>query len=188
MDTCYADSICANNVSSFLYAGLMAVEASRPGTGIAQSRYYWETYNLLGDPSLMMLIDLQESDPNLAEYQPQLNTSAITIEQAPGQEAIIQLELTNAGSKPDSYALDYVTNGWAVNVKTRETLELAQTTTLEISITIPESAQNGDTEKILLSVTSLNDQGTPPAKDDATIELKATKTNNFVFLPLMISP
>jgi hypothetical protein len=190
MDSLYSGNAFANNVSSFLYAGLMAVEASRPGTGIAQSRYYWETYNLLGDPSLMMLIDLQESDPNLAEYQPQLNTSAITIEQAPGQEAIIQLELTNAGSKPDSYALDYVTNGWAVNVKTRETLELApgETTTLEISITIPESAQDGDTEQILLSVTSLNDLGTPPAKDNATIELKAIKTNNFVFLPLMISP
>jgi hypothetical protein len=190
MDSLYSGNAFANNVSSFLYAGLMAVEASRPGTGIAQSRYYWETYNLLGDPSLMMLIDLKEADPNLAEYQPKLSTSAITIEQAPGQEAIIQMELTNAGSKPDSFALDYVTNEWAVNVKTRETLELApgETTTLEISITIPESAQNGDTEKILLSVTSLNDQGTPPAKDDATIELKATKTNNFVFLPLMISP
>lgn len=66
MDALYSGEQNANNVSSFMFAGLMGVEAVRPGTGTAQSRYYWETYNLLGDPSLKMLIEPKASDFTLS--------------------------------------------------------------------------------------------------------------------------
>ena len=66
MDSLYSGTNSANIVSSFWYAGLMAVHASRPGTGTAQSRYYWESYNVLGDPSLEMLIGPKASDFTLS--------------------------------------------------------------------------------------------------------------------------
>jgi len=66
MDSLFSGAEFANVVGSFRFSGLMEIEATRPGTGTAQSRYYWESYNLLGDPSLAMLIDRKNTDFTLS--------------------------------------------------------------------------------------------------------------------------
>lgn len=66
MDSLYSGADTANIVGAFRYAGLMAIDRTRPGTGTAQSRYYWESYNLLGDPSLEILIGPKSSDFELS--------------------------------------------------------------------------------------------------------------------------
>ena len=66
MDSLFSGTAYANILGSFRFSGLMEIEATRPGTGTAQSRYYWESYNLLGDPSLAVLIDRKNADFTLS--------------------------------------------------------------------------------------------------------------------------
>ncbi len=161
----------------------MAIETTRPGTGTAQSRYYWETYNLLGDPSLEMLIEPKD----IPDYRPRFNTPQVSASQAPGREVTVELELTNAGSQPDTYALNINSNSWAARVKNEETISLSpgEIKTLEITVTIPSDAEPGHTEEVLVFATSLNDDGDPVAEDTATIELKSSLLN---FIPLITHP
>lgn len=181
MDSLYSGANSANIVSSFRYAGLMAVEATRPGTGTAQSRYYWEIYNLLGDPALAMLIKPTNTNP---DYYPQLSTSAISAGQTPGKDAVIRLELTNSGLKADSYTLDLSTNGWTSSIQSKQTItmEPGETITLEILISIPADAEYGQKQDFILLVTSIDDLESPAAKDSTTIELMAAMLN---FIPLI---
>ncbi len=180
MDALYSGTDNANIVSYFFYEGLMAVEAERPGTGTAQSLYYWEIYNLLGDPALVSNIDFKTPD----DYNPVLNTSSMITGQAPGHEAVIQLELTNAGAKPDYYKIILTPSAWAVEMQSNESIELApgETTTIQFTVFVPEDAEFGQTEEYVLTVTSINDPGNPPATDSATIELKVAMMS---FIPLL---
>ena len=181
MDSLYSGANSANIVSSFRFAGLMAVEATRPGTGVAQSRYYWEIYNLLGDPALAMLIKPNNTNP---DYYPQLSTSAISVGQTPGKDAVIRLELTNSGLKADSYELDSSTNGWTASMQSKQTItmEPGETVTLEILISIPADAEYGQKQDFILLVTSIDDLESPAAKDSTTIELMAAI---LIFIPIV---
>ncbi len=182
MDSLYSGFDSANLVSSFLYNGLMSVEATRPGTGTAQSRYYWEIYNLLGDPSLEMLIEPKA----IPDYLPRFNTSSVSASQAPGQEVTVELELTNAGSQADTYILDLVSTDWVSRIKNQETIALAsgETKILEITVTIPLDATLGLAEEIYVYATSSDDPGLPAAEDTAIIELKAYLLS---FIPIITS-
>jgi hypothetical protein len=113
-----------------------------------------------------------ESKP---DYRPYISTNNISIGQAPGQEVTVRLNLTNAGLNPDSYSLVLTNSIWAANLLTRDVIELqpGETTTVEITVNIPEDAEFGQTEHLLLSVTSMNDPEDPPAKDEISIDLMA---------------
>lgn len=125
-----------------------------------------------------------EAIPN---YRPRFNTRSVSASQAPGQEVSVRLELTNAGLQPDTYTLDLTSNTWTARVKNQDTISLSpgEVKILEISVTIPLDAQPGQTEEILVSVTSQNDPDPPAAADTATIELK---TNMMCFIPLISNP
>jgi len=181
MDSLYSGAENANIVSYFLYDGLMAVEAERPGTGTAQSLYYWEIYNLLGDPSLASMIDYKTPE----DYLPVLNTSSVSIGQAPGHEAVVQLELTNAGLNADLYKINLECGAWSVELRSKESIELSpgESTTIEIKIFVPEDAEFGQVEQYTLTVTSQNDPESPPAEDSAIIELKVSSLS---FIPVLI--
>ena len=183
MDALYGESESANVIGYFRYAGLMAVEAQRPGTGTAQSRYYWESYNLFGDPSLEVLT---EPKP-LADYMPVLSSSSVKVGQAPGQDAVVYLTLTNAGANPDLYQVDLTPGVWTYSVRSGSSIELApgESTTLEIVVTVPDDASFGQIEEYVLDVTSQNDNGDPPAKDSTTIELMASVMS---YIPVINSP
>lgn len=120
-------------------------------------------------------------------YQPQLNTSAIAISQAPGREAVLSFTLTNAGLNPDGYTLSLTENPWEVTIRSKETVYLTpgETTVLEVVVTVPADAQLGHTEQIHFSVVSLNDPHNPPAEDSVTIDLKAAGLS---FMPFFSSP
>jgi len=183
MDALYSGSDSANIVGYFRYAGLMAVEAQRPGTGTAQSRYYWESYNLLGDPSLEMLIGPKP----IADYAPVLSSSSISIGQAPGNDAVVTLTLTNAGMNNDLYYIDLTSGEWTFSIRSNDIIELApgESTTLEIVVSVPEDATFGQIEEYILNVTSQNDPDDPPAKDSTTIELMASVMS---YIPILNNP
>ncbi len=109
------------------------------------------------------------------DYRPYISTSNITIGQAPGQEVLVRLELTNAGLNPDSYSLDLTSSLWVASMLTRDVIELqpGETTMVEITVNIPADANFGDVEHLLLTVTSMNDPDSPPAKDEVSIDLMA---------------
>ena len=50
-DSIFEDPLKATPLREALFQGLTKVEENFPGTGLYQAKYYWETYNLLGDPS-----------------------------------------------------------------------------------------------------------------------------------------
>jgi hypothetical protein len=118
------------------------------------------------------------------DYRPFLSTSNITIGQAPGQEVVVRLGLTNAGLNPDSYSLDLTSSLWVAAMLTRDVIELqpGESTVVEINVMIPADASFGDVEHLLLSVTSLNDPDNPPAKDEVSIDLMAALRS---FIPVV---
>jgi hypothetical protein len=124
----------------------------------------------------------------IPDYRPRFNTPSVSASQAPGQEVTVNLELTNAGLQPDSYSLNLTSNTWAARVKNQDTISLSpgEVKVLEVSVTIPADAQPGQTEEVLVSVTSQNDPGLPAAEDTATIELKTNPMN--VYIPLISNP
>ena len=183
MDALYSGRPLANIIGKFKFAGLMAVEAARPGTEPAQSQHYWESYNLFGDPSLAVLIGPEE----LPDFQPLLDSSSITVIQTPGDEVHVHLTLTNAGAKLDRISIEISAERWTPDLQTNSIVELnpGETTMVDVVVSVPEDAQLGQTEAFVLQVTSLNDQESPPANDTASIRLSVAKTHT---LPLFFSP
>jgi uncharacterized protein YfaS (alpha-2-macroglobulin family) len=121
------------------------------------------------------------------DYRPYLSSENISAGQAPGQEFTVTLQLTNAGLNPDTYNVDLSSSEWIINLKTRDVIDLqpGETTILEINATIPADATYGQSQQVILSVTSQGDPSNPPATDQTTIELKASLLS---FVPLMINP
>ena len=95
MDALYSGQSAANVVGSFKFAGLMAVESERYGTGTAQSRYYWETYNLFGDPSLEMLIE-----PEVSDFSLSVEPSTISVCQSSEATATVAVSSNNGFNNP----------------------------------------------------------------------------------------
>lgn len=50
-DSIFENPINPNTLREAMYLGLSEVEKIYPGSDLYQAQYYWETYNLLGDPS-----------------------------------------------------------------------------------------------------------------------------------------
>ena len=121
------------------------------------------------------------------DYRPRFNTPNVTASQAPGQEVTVQLELTNAGLESDIYTLTLSSSDWAARVKNQESISLSpgEIKIIEVTVTIPTEAEPGQTEQVLVSVTSNNDPEAPAAEDTATIELKSYLMS---FIPLLSNP
>jgi uncharacterized membrane protein len=113
-----------------------------------------------------------------------LNTDKVTTGQAPGQETTIRVQLTNAGLNPDTYIVDLTGSEWGINLRSKDVVELqpGESTTIEVTVVIPEDAEFGQIEQIILSATSQNDPENPPATDQTLIELMASTLS---FVPLV---
>mgnify|MGYP002395212090 CR=1 FL=1 len=177
MDSLYGGEEGANIVGRFKFAGLMAVEGVRPGIDTGQSRYYWESYNLFGDPALEMRV----APKTFAEYKPSLSASSVEAAGAPGKDALVQLALKNAGEYLDTFAIDIMQGGWESSLRNSNLVELSpgETTTLELVIRVPEDAVFGQNEVYILNVASLKDPENPPASDQAKIQLRVA--NQYIF-------
>ncbi len=125
-----------------------------------------------------------ESKP---DYRPYLNSDNVSAGDAPGQDVTVKVRLTNAGLNSDTYTVDLSYSTWIANLKTLGviTLQPGETTTLEITITIPADADFGDVEHIILSATSQNDPETPKATDQTSIDLMAAILS---FVPMVSAP
>jgi len=77
------------------------------------------------------------------DYRPYLQTSNITVTQAPGQQTTIRLELTNAGVQTDNYSISLTSSLWVVDLLTRDTIGLqpGESATLE-SLSPSHQTQN----------------------------------------------
>jgi hypothetical protein len=121
------------------------------------------------------------------DYRPYLNSDNISTGQAPGQDVTVNIKLTNAGLNTDTYTVDLSNSSWSVDLKTRDviTLQPGESTTLEVTVTIPADAAFGEVEEIVLSVISQNDPENPPATDQTTIKLMAAILS---FVPMVNTP
>jgi len=121
------------------------------------------------------------------DYRPYLSSDNISAGQAPGQEFTVTLQLTNAGLNADTYNIDLSSSEWVINLKTRDVIYLqpGESTVLEVNVSIPADATYGQSQQVVLSVTSQGDPSNPPATDQTTIDLKASLLS---FVPLVISP
>ena len=61
-DSLFAEGVPQPDYTGMTYDGLAAVEAAYPSSG----RYYWETYNILGDPAAFILLEPREPDLDLS--------------------------------------------------------------------------------------------------------------------------
>jgi hypothetical protein len=61
-DSLFVEGLPQPDYTGMTYDGLAAVEASYPSS----ARYYWETYNILGDPAASIRIEPREPDLNLS--------------------------------------------------------------------------------------------------------------------------
>ncbi len=121
-----------------------------------------------------------------ADYRPYLNTDKVTAGQAPGQETTVRVQLTNAGLNPDTYTIDLDPAGstWAASLRSKDVIDLQpdESTTIEVTVSVPADAAFGQIEQIILKVTSQGDPESPPATDQTLIELMAS---SFSFIPLI---
>lgn len=95
MDALYSGESSANVVGAFKFAGLMTIESERYGTGTAQSRYYWEAYNLFGDPSLEMLVG-----PKVSDFSLSVEPSTLSVCQTAEAIATVAVGSSNGFSNP----------------------------------------------------------------------------------------
>ncbi len=121
------------------------------------------------------------------DYRPYLNSDSISAGEAPGQDVTVKIKLTNAGLNPDTYTIDLSYSSWSANLKTLGVISLqpGESTTLEITVTIPADADFGDIEQIILSATSQNDPENPPASDQTSIDLMAAILS---YVPMVSAP
>jgi hypothetical protein len=61
-DSLFAEGVPQPDYTGMTYDGLAAVEAAYPSSG----RYYWETYNILGDPAASILLEPRGPDLDLS--------------------------------------------------------------------------------------------------------------------------
>ncbi|MCB2202942.1 immune inhibitor A [bacterium] len=136
MDSLYSGTDSANVVGSFRFAGLMAVEGARPGTGTAQSRYYWESYNVLGDPSLEMLIGPEESDFSLS-----LDPTSISVCQDAQSTATVNVGQINGFSDPVTVSVSGVPQGVSAELSANPVYAPASS---QLTLIAAKNAQLGD--------------------------------------------
>ncbi len=68
-DMLYADPLNVPSINAMLYDGLAAVQRAIPGSAL----YYWEEYNLFGDPSAVIVLGPKSPDFTLAVDPDQAN-------------------------------------------------------------------------------------------------------------------
>lgn len=95
-DTLYDAAPGDPNISQMLYAGLAAVQATYP----LNSKYYWEEYNLFGDPSLGILLG-----PRQADFSLEVNPTQLAICAAASANATVTLGSINGFASPVTLSL-----------------------------------------------------------------------------------
>jgi hypothetical protein len=96
MDRLYADVPDEPSISDIAYVGQAAVQADYPSSG----QYYYETYNILGDPSVQILLE-----PKLPDFTLAADPTQVSICNAGSDSSTISIGSVNEFSTPVNLAL-----------------------------------------------------------------------------------
>lgn len=168
----YSDPLNPPSVKTAITGALSVI--SYPLTGIGTEQYYWETYNLLGDPSQKLW--LYPDDPYYFITQITENEQSGLI----GSIVEYPINLINYG-EIDSYTIKTLNNTWITNLVTEiNDVPVKTSIPVTISVQIPLSAKTNDFDQVEVTITSTNSGQT------TSIELTTTATGTFfTHLPLI---
>ncbi len=133
-------------------AGLTRVQDLYPGEPNQQdpgeAQYYWETYNLLGDPSQQLWL--------VPEYQYEASTATIAKDGLINGAVRYPIQITNLGTT-DTYTAFYSENLWPVDIEELVNLPYQSSGTLWVNVYIPPGTEVGATDEVKVTVTSTSD-------------------------------
>jgi hypothetical protein len=124
---------------------------SYPTTGIGTEQYYWETYNLLGDPSqkLWLVPDYKFEATTLEETKNGLISNTVKY----------PIEITNLGNT-DTYSAIISGNKWLTETSVVTYLPYHSSETLWVTVHIPDNALAGESDQVDVTISSQNSDQT----------------------------
>jgi hypothetical protein len=144
-----------------------------PTAGIGTEQYYWETYNLLGDPSQKLWLYPDDTYYFITQITEDDKSGLI------GSTVEYQINLINYGL-PDSYTIQVQNNLWPSTTSEVSEIQTKTSMPITISVQIPLSATTHDSDQVQVTITSQN------SSQSTTITLTTTaKATFFTHLPLI---
>ena len=133
-------------------AGLARVQELYPGEvdeqAPGEAQYYWETYNLLGDPSQQLWL--------VPEYSYEANAATLAKNGLINGTIRYPIQITNLGTT-DTYTAVYSDNGWPVSIDELVNLPYQSTGTLWVNVYIPPGTESDTFDEVEVTVSSTGD-------------------------------
>lgn len=131
-----------------------------PYSSNGEGQYYWESYNLLGDPSQQLWLD--------PEYLYETKATSLAKDGLLNSTVRYPIEITNLGNT-DSYSATIQDDEWPTNIDELINLPYQTTGTLWVNVKIPIDAIVGSADEILVTVSSTSNPNlTTPFKITTT--------------------
>jgi len=147
-DSIFLDPLNPPSIRTSMIEALKKIEY--PPSGIGTEKYYWETYNLLGDPSQKLWL--------VPEFQYKATATTLTKDGLLNSTVRYPIEITNFGNI-DSYTATFEGNLWPTDIDELVNLPYQSTGTLWVNVTIPlETVVNEEAfDVVSLTVNSTSD-------------------------------
>lgn len=120
-----------------------------------------------------------------AVYGVLLTPATAVLPGAPGNTVTHTLTLTNSGNLSDTFAITLSESLWEVAAPTSVSLGAAETTTFHIGVTIPETAVEGQSEVLTVTLTSAGDEMVTAVSTLTTIAISEA---HWLYLPTILRP
>jgi hypothetical protein len=126
-------------------------------------------------------LEVVEQEAAVSVVADTLNQTAV-----PGDNASYEITITNTGNAPDSFAIA-ATGSWDVNLSATNTglLAVGESFTVTVSVTVPVTAQDGDSAITAVAVTSDFDS---TVSQSLSLTTMAVIPTYWLYLPIIIRP
>jgi hypothetical protein len=94
------------------------------------------------------------------------------------------MTVTNTGNVMDTFTIA-ISDTWGATAPASVMVNAGASTTFDVAVTIPASANNAEFDVAAVTVTSANDAGTT---DSADLTTTAVATTYYIFLPAVMKP